>query len=232
MNDATLARVLEARAARLPLAVVTQVSDGTQGVVTFDGADSCLPPKAVSTARKFLVDDESGTVSIGGNDWFVHAHTPPYRVVVVGAVHISQPLVQMAALSGLDAIVIDPRSAFATEARFPGVKIVNSWPDEALAEIGPDSRTAVVTLTHDPKLDDAALGVALRSPAFYIGSLGSTRTHAARCKRLARAGFSDSEISRICGPVGLAIAARTPAEIATAILAQIVSVRRGGTLSG
>ena len=229
MKDATLAQVLEARAARTPLAVVTRVSDGTQGVVTLDTADPFLPPEAVADASRRLTADESGTVLAGGETWFVHAHTPPYRMVVVGAVHIAQPLVKMAVLAGFDTVVIDPRSAFATAERFPGVRVVDLWPDEAMSALGPDSRTAVITLTHDPKLDDAALGVALRSPAFYIGSLGSTRTHAARCKRLRREGFSDAEIARIRGPIGLAIGARAPAEIAAAILAQVVSVRRGGS---
>ena len=232
MKDATLAQVLEARAARTPLAVVTRVSDGTQGVVTPDTADALLPPEAVADATRRLAADESGTVVAGGETWFVHAHTPPYRMVVVGAVHIAQPLVKMGVLAGFDTIVIDPRSAFATAERFPGVRVVDLWPDEAMSALGPDSRTAVITLTHDPKLDDAALSVALRSPAFFIGSLGSTRTHAARCKRLRREGFSDSEIARIHGPVGLAIGARAPAEIAAAILAQVVSVRRGGSVTG
>ena len=232
MKDATLTQVLEARAARMPLAVVTRVSDGAQGVVTPDTADALLPPEAVADATRRLAADESGTVVAGGETWFVHAHTPPYRMVVVGAVHIAQPLVKMGVLAGFDTIVIDPRSAFATAERFPGVRVVDLWPDEAMAALGPDSRTAVITLTHDPKLDDAALSVALRSPAFFIGSLGSTRTHAARCKRLRREGFSDSEIARIHGPVGLAIGARAPAEIAAAILAQVVSVRRGGSVTG
>ena len=216
----------------MPLAVVTRVSDGAQGVVTPDTADALLPPEAVADATRRLAADESGTVVAGGETWFVHAHTPPYRMVVVGAVHIAQPLVKMGVLAGFDTIVIDPRSAFATAERFPGVRVVDLWPDEAMAALGPDSRTAVITLTHDPKLDDAALSVALRSPAFFIGSLGSTRTHAARCKRLRREGFSDSEIARIHGPVGLAIGARAPAEIAAAILAQVVSVRRGGSVTG
>ena len=231
MRDTTLTQVLEGRAARTPLAVVTRVSDGTQGVVTPDTADALLPPEAVAEAIRRLATDESGTVVAGGETWFIHAHTPPYRMVVVGAVHIAQPLVKMGALAGFDTIVIDPRSAFATAERFPGVQVVDRWPDEAMSALGPDSRTAVITLTHDPKLDDAALSVALRSPAFFIGSLGSTRTHAARCKRLRREGFSDSEIARIHGPVGLAIGARAPAEIAAAILAQVVSVRRGGSVT-
>ncbi len=231
MKDATLTRILEARAARVPVAVITRVADGLQGLVSPDSVDAFLPLEAVADATRRLAGDESGTVEVGGETWFVHAHTPPYRMIVVGAVHIAQPLVQMAALAGFDTVIIDPRSAFATEMRFPGVRIVDSWPDEAMTSLEPDTRTAVVTLTHDPKLDDAALSVALRSPAFFIGSLGSTRTHAARCKRLQRAGFTDTDIERIRGPIGLAIGARAPAEIAAAILAQVVSIRRGGQIT-
>ncbi len=228
MKDATLARVLAACKARTPIAVVTRVGDGTQGLVTGEGADSCLPPPVAAAARRRLAADASATFDADGDTWFIHAHTPPYRMIVVGAVHIAQPLLTMAALAGFDPAVIDPRSTFATPERFPGVEILDQWPDEALSKLAPDSRTAVITLTHDPKLDDAALGVALRSPAFFIGSLGSTRTHAARCKRLLREGFSETEIRRIRGPVGLAIGARAPAEIAAAVLAQVISVRRNG----
>ncbi len=229
MKDATLTRVLAARRARTPLAVATRVRDGTQGIATLKTADSGLPPPVVDDARRRLAADASGLVVAGGDTWFVHAHTPPYRMIVVGAVHIAQPLVTMAALAGFDPAVIDPRSTFATPERFPGITILHEWPDEALSALDPDPRTAVVTLTHDPKLDDAALAVALRGPAFFIGSLGSTRTHAARCRRLLRDGFSEAEIARIRGPVGLAIGARTPAEIAAAVLAQVISVRRDGS---
>jgi len=132
----------------------------------------------------------------------------------------------MAALAGYAVTVIDPRRAFATDQRFPGVTLLTEWPDEGLEALKPDRRTAVVTLTHDPKLDDAALGVALKSQCFYVGSLGSRKTHQARLNRLRRLGFTDAELARIHGPVGLPIGALTPAEIAVSILAQITQVRR------
>ncbi len=159
---------------------------------------------------------------------FVAIHNPPLRLVVVGGVHIAQDLVGMAARTGFDPVVVDPREAFGSAARFPGTRLLNDWPDEALEAIGIDARTALVLLTHDPKLDDPALHIALRSRAFYIGALGSTRTHAKRVARLAEAGFVDADIDRINGPVGLNIGAASPAEIAVAILAQMIQSLRQG----
>jgi xanthine dehydrogenase accessory factor len=147
---------------------------------------------------------------------------------VVGAVHIAQPLTQMLALTGYRATVIDPRQSFATEARFPGVELTTDWPDEALERLKPDHRSAVVTLTHDPKLDDPALAVALRSECFYIGALGSKRTHARRLERLAELGFRDADFARIRGPIGLPIGAVSQAEIAVSILAEMTQILRKG----
>lgn len=159
---------------------------------------------------------------------FVGIHNPPLRLMVVGGVHIAQVLTRMAGLAGFDPIVIDPREAFASVARFPDVRLLHDWPDAALTELGVDARTAVVLLTHDPKLDDPALHVALASQAFYIGALGSTRTHAMRGDRLRDAGFADQDIARIHGPVGLDIGAASPSEIAVSILAEMIeSLRRG-----
>ena len=157
---------------------------------------------------------------------FVAIHNPPLRLAIVGAVHIAQALVPMARIAGYDPVVIDPRAAFGSEARFPGERLLEDWPDEALAEVGVDARTALVLLTHDPKLDDPALHIALTSEAFYIGALGSTRTHAKRVERLTEAGFSPAQIARIRGPVGLDIGAASPAEIAVSILAQMVQALR------
>ena len=157
---------------------------------------------------------------------FLHVHNPPLRMIVVGAVHIAQALAPMAALAGYEVTVVDPRGAFATQDRFPGVEVSDDWPDEAMAALAPDSRTAVVTLTHDPKLDDPALEVALKSDAFYVGSLGSKKTHLARTKRLARLGIDADAIALIHGPAGLPIGAKSPAEIAVAILAQVIETRR------
>ncbi|WP_299772382.1 XdhC family protein [uncultured Tateyamaria sp.] len=159
---------------------------------------------------------------------FVAIHNPPLRLAIVGGVHIAQALVPMAKLAGYDPYIIDPREAFGSEARFPGERVINDWPDDALAEIGVDARTALVLLTHDPKLDDPALHIALKSEAFYIGALGSTRTHAKRVARLEEAGFTADQIARIKGPIGLDIGAASPPEIAVSILAQMVATLRQG----
>ena len=147
-------------------------------------------------------------------------------MIIVGAVHIAQPLMTLAQTSGYEVVIVDPRGAFATRDRFPGVTLSEDWPDEALETLRIDNRTAVVTLTHDPKLDDPALHVALRSEAFYIGSLGSRKTHGLRVERLTEDGYTEEEIARIHAPVGLSINAKSPAEIAISITAQITQVLR------
>ena len=159
---------------------------------------------------------------------FVAVHNLPLRLIVVGAVHIAQALLALARTCGYRPVLIDPRRAFGSVERFPGEEIVGDWPDEALARLAPDRRTAVVTLTHDPKLDDPALAFALRSQAFYVGCLGSKRSHAARVERLVARGFSDGEIARLHAPVGLDIGARTPGEIALSVMAEITQVLRRG----
>ena len=157
---------------------------------------------------------------------FTYRQIPPRRLVVIGGVHITQFLAPMAQQAGYDVTIIDPRAVFSTAARFPGTACVTAWPDEAMPALKPYSRTAVVTLTHDPKIDDPGLSEALRSKVFYIGCLGSRKTHAARCERLAEAGFTAEDIARLHGPAGLDIGAKTPAEIAVSILGQIIAVER------
>lgn len=169
--------------------------------------------------------DRSGVEEDG--ETFVAVRNPPLRLVVVGAVHIAQALVPMAQIAGYDPIVIDPRAAFATPERFPGIPLMEDWPDEAVETLGLDARTGVVLLTHDPKLDDPALKAALRRPCFYIGALGSKKTHAARVERMHDAGFDAETIRRIHGPIGLDIGAAGPAEIAIAILSEMTAVLRG-----
>jgi xanthine dehydrogenase accessory factor len=161
---------------------------------------------------------------------FVQVFSPPRRCFVIGAVHIAQPLVPMLAACDYKPIVIDPRGAWATEARFPGVELSSEWPDEALERMKPDRSSAVVALTHDPKIDDPGLIVALRSPAFYIGALGSRRTHAKRLERLAKEGFGENELSRIHGPIGLNIGGVSQAEVAVSIVAEMTQVLRRGEL--
>jgi xanthine dehydrogenase accessory factor len=224
MKRDLLAAVIQARNAKRPAALLTALDSGAQVLMAADGplaGDETLVDEGTAAAAGDAIrEDRCRLVETHQGRIFVQALNPPLRMAIVGAVHITQALAPMAALLGYEVTVIDPRRAFASEARFPRVRVVVEWPDDALSALAPDARTAVVTLTHDPKLDDPALGVALRSPAFYIASLGSTRTHGARVKRLKKAGFSDADIARIHGPAGLSIGARSPAEIAAAIVAQ------------
>ena len=226
MKSDTLKQLLEDQKNKVAVALATDLTSGEQALVYLDTATGPLAAKAdvVTAARDAMRDDKSRMVSLPGGDVFFHVYNPPLRMVLVGAVHIAQPLSRMAAVAGYDVSVVDPRQSFATTERFPGVTIVDEWPDDGLKSLDLDRRTAVVTLTHDPKLDDPALGVAIRSPAFYIGSLGSNKTHAGRMERLAAEGFSSDEIGRIHGPVGLNVGAVSPAEIAVAILAQVTEV--------
>jgi xanthine dehydrogenase accessory factor len=229
MKAALLKQVLADRAAKIPVALVTSLDDGRQAIVHDDGApsgDLTLDAAQLAEVRKALRSDESGLLESAGGKLFAQVNNPPPRLLLVGAVHISQALAPMAAMAGYGVSVIDPRRAFATDERFPGIDMRSDWPDEAMEVLKPDRRTAVVTLTHDPKLDDPALQAALRSPAFYIGALGSRKTHAARLERLAAAGFTPEQTARIHGPVGLSIGALSPAEIAISALAQITEVRR------
>ncbi|HLY56626.1 MAG TPA: XdhC family protein [Stellaceae bacterium] len=229
MNLALLERLLETRREGIATALATELASGRQALILPDGIEGDLvpSPETLATLRAAIAADRSGLVETSTGEIFVEVWNPPLRLVMVGGVHIAQALVPVAALAGYRPIVIDPRSAFGSAERFPGIELVNEWPDDAMAALKPDKRTAIVTLTHDPKIDDPALQAALRSPAFYVGALGSRRTHAIRCERLAEAGFSADEIARIHGPVGLRIGAITPAEIAVSILAEITAVLRG-----
>ena len=222
MTPDTLAALEQARRDKRPVVLATQLPSGEQHLLP----DPEAPADLNDAARRALERDESGTVRIGETDFFLHAYNPPLRLIVVGAVHIAQALAPFAVPCGFAVTIVDPRRSFASDERFPGMEISTDWPDEALEKFAPDSRTAVVTLTHDPKLDDPALDRALKSEAFYIGALGSRRTHAARLARLRELGHQDNALSRIRGPVGLNIAAVTAPEIALSIIAEIVAVRR------
>ena len=177
-------------------------------------------------AMQALAADQCFQRNLYGQNYFIQPFNTALRLIIIGAVHVGQHLAGHALSCGYDVIVVDPRQAFASEARFPGVTLNRDWPDFALETLAPDTRTALVTLTHDPKLDDPALQVALRSPAFYIGALGSRKTQAARVKRLQEAGFGEAEIARLKAPVGLDIGARSPAEIAVSIMAEITATLR------
>ena len=212
MPEDLLAELVAARAARQPVAYEVHLSDGTRRLL-----HDAYPDRMRMDRSGFAEDGET----------FVAVHNPPLRLIVVGAVHIAQALVPMARIAGYDPAIVDPRDTFASEARFPGETILHDWPDEAVAALGLDARTALGLLTHDPKLDDPALEAALAADCFYIGALGSTRTHAKRVTRLQERGFTDAQIARIHGPVGLDIGAAGPAEIAVSILAEMTAVLRG-----
>ena len=214
---ALLADLVAARAARQAVAALTHLKTYERRLAL--GPDDARAAAIASRLRS----DRSGLEEDG---WFIAVHNPPLRMMIVGAVHIAQALVPMARACGYDPVLIDPRGAFGAAQRFPGQRVVEDWPDEAMAALKPDARTAIVTLTHDSKLDDPALLAALASNAFYIGSLGSTRTHAKRVERLQAEGLSSEQIARIHAPVGLNIGAKSPAEIAVSIMAQITQTLR------
>jgi xanthine dehydrogenase accessory factor len=214
LPEAMLSTLVEARSAPAALAVVTTPDSWARALVT--------PGQDPATDARFK-SDRSGMEEDGR---FIAIHNPPLRLIVVGAVHIAQPLLQIARTCGFAPTLIDPRAAFGSAERFPGETILDDWPDEALAALKPDARTAIVTLTHDPKLDDPAIRFALSSPVFYLGCLGSTRTHAKRVDRLTAEGFTPDQIAKIHAPVGLDIGAKTPAEIAVSVMAQIIATLR------
>ncbi len=227
MKSETLAALQDARTRRQALALATRLSDAAEALIYSDRTEGPLAsdPAVVAAARRALGIGRSETVEVGAQRIFLNVYVPPPRLIIVGAVHIAQSLAPMASLLDFDVTVVDPRRAFATDSRFPGVKVMQEWADDAFEKMGLDVSTAVVTLTHDPKLDDPALEAALKSDVFYIGALGSRRTHAKRKERLAEAGITDEQFARIHGPVGLDIGARSPAEIAVSIMGQIVEVR-------
>jgi xanthine dehydrogenase accessory factor len=228
MKLTLLQKALEASRAGRAAVLATHLKSGLQSFM--EGSDITgnlnLDPTALAAIRKAVSEDRSTTIDTGDGPVFVEVFNPRLRCIIVGAVHIAQPLARMASLAGYLVTVVDPRTAFASDSRFPDVGLSTDWPDEALEKLGPNRRTAVVTLTHDPKLDDPALATALRSDAFYIGALGSKKTHAARLRRLSAQGLGEAELQRIHGPVGLDIGAISPAEIAVAILAQMTQVLR------
>jgi xanthine dehydrogenase accessory factor len=211
------------RAARRAAVLVTDIASGEQRFVR--EAEIGSDPLALDL-QDSLRKGKSGLVERDGRQFFLTVQTPPVRMVVVGAVHISQALAPMAKSLDLDVTIIDPRTAFATPERFPDVPVLADWPDAVLPDLGIDPYTALVALTHDPKIDDPALTAALRSECFYIGALGSRKTHERRVQRLTDSGFTDQDLARIHAPIGLDIGAVSPAEIAVSILAEIVAALR------
>jgi xanthine dehydrogenase accessory factor len=217
LPETLLEDLVAARGARRPVAYRVNLA-------TWDRALVAPDPENAELFRA----DRSGVAETPAGAVFTHIHNPPLRLAVIGAVHIAQHLVPMARACGYDVLVVDPREAFGSAERFPGTALSHDWPDEALAAFGLDTRTAVVTLTHDPKLDDPAIRATLGSEAFYLGCLGSTRTNAKRTARLTGAGLTPAQLARIHAPVGLDIGAATPAEIAVSIMAQITQTLRQG----
>lgn len=229
MQRGTLQALLTARAATRPVVLLTPLDGSAQRVLDSSGLELLTLTDAplARAAHDALSSDRAAVVSSVGVDILVTPQNPPLRLVIVGAVHIAEALCVMARAAGYAVTLIDPRTAFLRPDRFPEVQLIDQWPQQAFAGLRPDARTAVVLLTHDPKIDDPALLAVLPTDAFYIGALGSTRTHARRLERLAEAGVSEDARSRIHGPAGLAIGARTPAEIALSVLAQMTQQLRG-----
>lgn len=228
MNRDLLDRLLATRREKRPAALLRWLNTGRELMVHGDDpSDFPEDETLASTVRQALRADRGVSIDTDEGLVFVQPFNPPLRLIVVGAVHIAQALVPMASLSGYEVTLVDPRRSFANDRRFPEVAMMQDWPDEALEALRIDTRTAVVTLTHDPKLDDPALDVALRTPAFYIASLGSRRTHGARLERLKALGHEDETLLRIHGPAGLDLGAVSPAEIAISVMAEMTRVLRG-----
>ncbi|MEM7445384.1 MAG: XdhC family protein [Pseudomonadota bacterium] len=228
MKSQTLTDLNRARLDGQQAVLVTDVKNDRQSLVINSqwsgeiNADVSL----TQAAERALREDRARLVEHEGRSLFVQPFNPPLRLIIVGAVHISQVLVPMAALAGYAVTVVDPRRGFANDERFPDVTLMDEWPDDGLKSLSPDPRTAIVTLTHDPKLDDPALDVALMSNAFYVAALGSKRTHAARLERLAELGHDEEALARIHGPAGLPLGAVSPAEIALSVMAEMTQVLR------
>lgn len=228
MKRAVLEELVAIQGQGRPVVLVRSLTSGYQLIVDAEGSRGDLdefPAEVQEAARDALYRDGAKMLEVSGERYLVQTLSVPARLIVVGAVHIAQVLIPMARMAGYDLMLIDPRTAFATRERFPNVNVINDWPNEVMPSLSLDGRSAVVTLSHDAKIDEPALEAALRSDAFYIGALGSKKNHAKRLERLARLGFNDETLTRIHGPIGLPLGGRSPAEIAIAILAQIIQAR-------
>lgn len=226
MDGATLQNLLDAREKRRAVALVTHLESGRQRIVAREAAKDDPLAGVLDEAFRF---DQSGVHAAPDGESFVNIYNPPLRLVIIGAVHIAQAVIPLAQAAGYDITVIDPRGAFATGARFPQVTLLAEWPDDVLPKTGLDARTAMIALTHDPKIDDPALDLALRSDVFYIGALGSRKTQASRLERLKARGFGEADVARIHGPIGLAIGAKGAPEIGISIMAEITRCLRLGS---
>ncbi len=222
MERSFVETLVKARDKRQAVAVITDLASGKQEIVTRQYAHEHVLGSQIDEGFRF---DKSGVVSTDNGEFFIHIHNPALRLIIIGAVHIAQAVVPMARQLGYDITVIDPRGAFATAERFPEVNVLAEWPDEVLPDMKLDARTAFLALTHDPKVDDPSLVLALKSECFYIGALGSRKNHAGRIERLKLQGVNPS---RICGPIGLDIGARGAPEIAVSIMAEMTRALRLG----
>jgi xanthine dehydrogenase accessory factor len=226
MKADIFAEIMDARAQRKPVALVTALDSGKQRVVAREHAADDVLAQVLDQAFRF---DKSGVHKVPEGEFFVHIYNPPLRLIVIGAVHIAQSVIPIAKKAGYDIVVIDPRGAFATGERFPDIALHAEWPDEILPKLGLDQRSALLALTHDPKIDDPSLNIALKSKVFYIGALGSKRTQASRKQRLTDSGFGEADLARIHGPIGIDIGAQGAPEIAISIMAELTRVLRLGS---
>ena len=223
MDPLALKKLNAARRERRAAVLVTDLGDGRDRVV--EEGDQVAGELGEAIARR-LRSGASGTVEAEGRNFFLNVHVPQPKLIAIGAVHISQALAPMAKIAGLDMEIIDPRTAFATQDRFPDVPLHAEWPEDVLKQRPLDSYTALAALTHDPKIDDLALKASLDAGCFYVGALGSRKTHAKRVERLLALGATADQIARIHSPIGMDIGASSPAEIAVAVLAEIISALR------
>jgi xanthine dehydrogenase accessory factor len=227
MRHELLEKIVAAKDPARPVVLVRGLSGSLTLLVDggVQGDVEAASEEVIREAREALGRDGAYVTEIGGERYLIQTLSSPPRLVVVGAVHIAQKLIPMARIVGLDVVLIDPRPAFASASRFPGVEVIAEWPREAMSRLGLNARTAVVTLSHDAKIDEPALQAALESEAFYIGALGSRKNHAKRLERLAALGFDAKALGRIAAPIGLPLGGRSPAEIAVAILAEVIQSR-------
>ena len=221
MQLKTLQEIIKKKENKSEFAIVTNLTTGNSEVFEKGKSLSKDFEKFIDQINVFYQSKKNGIIE--GTDIFVESYIRPIKVIIVGAVHIAQYLVDFANSLNFEISVIDPRGYFATEQRFPNMKIINKWPEEAFKEIETSSNTALIALTHDPKIDDPALQHAIKKKFYYIGALGSKKTHTNRCERLKKAGFTEQEINRIHGPIGIKLGGRSAPEIALSIIAQLVA---------
>ena len=223
MNSKLLKKIIELSNNNIPFCTISQIDKDDVEVIIADESDDPIKNEHINNALK---DDQLKIININDTEFIINPFNPPLKLIIVGAVHISQYLSQIAKLLDFDITIVDPREAFASKERFPNDKVINSWPEECFQSLEINSRTAIVTLTHEPNLDDHALQYALKSKCFYIGALGSKKTHSKRIKRLKENGFNENQINRLNGPIGLPINASTPNEIAISIMSEIIATLR------